>query len=49
VIEAPSDVVGKQGIAQQITDDVESLPADGRKAEAPPPVVETRRRDGCEA
>jgi hypothetical protein len=32
-----------------MADDMESLPANQRKAEAPPPAIATRRRDGCDA
>jgi hypothetical protein len=40
---------GQKCVSSPVTDDVESLPANGRKAEAPPPAVETRRCDGCDA
>ena len=36
-------------VSSPVPDDMESLPANGRKAEAEPPAVETRRCDGCDA
>ena len=39
---------GQKCVSSPVADDVESLPANGRKA-APAPAVETRRCDGCDA
>jgi len=40
---------GQKCVSSPVADDVESLPANGRKTEAPPPAVETCRCDGCDA
>jgi hypothetical protein len=40
---------GQKCVSSPVTDDVESLPAKGRRAAAPPPAVETRHCDGCDA
>jgi hypothetical protein len=40
---------GQKCVSSPVTDDLESLPAKGRKAVAPPPAVETRHCDGCDA
>ena len=44
--EPPEGVFLGSGTGQKC---VSSLPANGRKAEAPPPAVEPRRCDGCDA
>ena len=36
-------------VSSPVADDVDSLPANGRKTAPPPPAVETRRCDGCDA
>jgi hypothetical protein len=40
---------GQKCVSSPVTGDVESLPASERKTEEPPPAVETRRCDGCDA
>ena len=40
---------GQKCVSSLVADDVEILPANRRKAEAPPPAVGTRRCDGCGA
>ena len=40
---------GKKCVSSPMADDMESLAANRRKAEAPPPAIETRRCDGCDA
>lgn len=40
---------GQKCASSPVADDVESLPANGRKTKAPPPAVETRRCDGSDA
>jgi hypothetical protein len=37
---------GQKCVSSPVADDVDSLPANGRKTAAPPPAVETRRCDG---
>jgi hypothetical protein len=45
----PLGRTGQKCVSSPVADDVESLPAHGRKTEAPRPAVETRRCDGCDA
>ena len=40
---------GQKCVSSPVADDVEILPVNRRKAEAPPPAVGTRRCDGCGA
>ena len=40
---------GQKCVSSPLADDMESLPANRRKAELPPPAIETRRCDGCDA